>query len=308
MLIRNVHFGLDRTAASLAAVLLLVTLAHSASAEPRLFLPVFSQPVPAPIERDLRVVSAASGESLGRFLAGRNIRATVMNEARSRLFMMMFGDPAQLAVFDIRSGALQMVDLPGKWPGTIGLDEPNSRIFVAIEERIAEIDLRSLQVTNVIESGGVAGIAVDSKRGRLHLIQLNALETIEPADATVIQRIELPPPSVYPEVLRFDPLRDRLYVSSGFIHLHVFDVTENGLELFASVEFDQSIEAIFLDAPGGRMPAARARDSSAHARTQSISIRFRPATVGGAISIRRFCRCRAPRPTWTWIDKQASFT
>jgi len=239
--------------------LALLVATCSASAGTRLFLPVFSEPVPAQIERELRILSAGSGGSLGTLLAGRSMTATAMDSGGGRLFIGGNSSPGGLSVYDIGTGTLRTLDIPVSFPNAFGLDESSGRLFVGgfVDDNIAEIDLVSMQVVNVIELTGqpvgVEGIAVDPNRGRLHLIRQNRLETIDLATSAVIQRVDLEPMSAVRDMQRFDALRDRLYFSAGLSQIEVFDVTDEGLVPYATVQFDRQFRSLFLDAPGARL-------------------------------------------------------
>lgn len=240
----------------------LVVLAQAAAAEPRLFLPLIIEPVPARVERDLRIVSAASGESLGSLLTRPGVMATAMDASGSRLFAAFSDGSGMLGVFSVATGRLRMVELPVFFPNSLALDELGDRLFVGsnVDDRIAEVDLESLQVVNLIdlsESSGATGrIVVDSMRDRLHLAGEDALWTIDPSSSQVLQRLDVQPVTARPFMLQFDAPRDRLYFSRGLGLLEVLDVTDEGLVPIATVEFDQNIRALFLDAQGARLYAA----------------------------------------------------
>ena len=268
----------------------LLLLAFSSSAEPRLFLPVFSDPVPAPIERQMQIVSGESGQKLGTLFSGVSVTATAMSEDGKRLFIGIHEDPGGLAVYSVRTGLLQTVDIPVVFPNALALDEHNDRLFVGsnVDSTIAEIDLVSLRVTNLIElsgpTGGVGGIAVDPNRARLHLIRNNALETIDPATSEVLQRLDVQPTSAVPDMQRFDALRDRLYFATGLTLLDVFDVTEDGLVPHATVEFDRTIHSLFLDAQGARLYAG-VTSASSDEGTYAIDIDSIPPGASSADAV-----------------------
>ena len=266
--------------------MLLLLLAQAASAEPRLFLPVFINPAPATFERDLRILSATSGESLGAMLTRRSVTATAMDAGGRRLFIGLGQDNGTLAVYSVATGRLRTIDIPVVFPNALALDEAGGRLFVGsrFDDRIAEIDLASLQITKLIETGGVSGIAVDPKRDRLHLIRFNALETIDPETSTVIQRIDLPPASASRDVQRFDALRDRLYLARNQSRLEVFDVTANGLVPYATVEFDSGLGSLYLDAEAAQLYAATT-PSTIDAGNYAIDVDSIPAGVSSADAI-----------------------
>jgi len=260
-------------------VFLLVPLLASsfAFAEPRLFLPVFSEPVPADIEREFHILSGSSGASLDVFLAGRSVASAGMEASGERLFAAIAESPGGLAVVEVRTGLLRTIDIPLVFPNVLAFDYARGRLLIGgnTEPIIAEIDLTSLQLANVIElSGpatGVSGIAVDPNRGRLHLIRASMLETIDATTSEVIQQVPSQSTSAARDILRFDALRDRLYFSGGFRFLQVFNVTDEGLIPYATVEFERSFRSFFMDEQGGRLYAG-ATTTSQDEGTYSIDV------------------------------------
>lgn len=238
--------------------------AEAAAAEQRLFLPVITELTQAQPARELRIVSAESGQSLGSLPSSGGASATAMDASGSRLFILLADEGGKLAVFALATGRLRMIDLPVFFPNSLALDELGDRLFIGsnVDDRIAEVDLESLRVVNLVDlsesSGGTGRIVVDSARDRLHLAGADALWTIDPSTSQVLQRLEVQPVSARPFMLRFDALRNRLYFARGLTLLEVFDVTGDGLVPYATVEFDRYFRALFLDAQGGQLYAAAA--------------------------------------------------
>ena len=273
------HFDV-RCSRWLSAALLLGA-ALSCKAEPRLFLPVITEPSPGPLVREVQILDAGSGEVLGTMLRDVNIKSMEMSSDGSRFFFAPAteGGEQRVAVYKVATGAVETIETPITHPTQLILDEPNDRVFVVgpFQDRVAVLDLASFEVLRVLEftdlPSRIRRVVLDASRDRLYL---GLGREVRVVDAVTAETLDSEPVPAFLKDIFLDSQRDRLYYSAGGRAFGVLSVTSDGIEPYAIVEFDQRLDTLLLEQNGDRLYAST-ETHSGEPGTYAIAVDSIPA-------------------------------